>query len=87
MPDNSFLKDLSDRLVTLLPAAENLRDDVRSNIELTLKKAFSSLDLLTREEFDSQVKSLERAKLRIEELENLIAELEKQIDKLNTTNS
>ena len=47
MPDNSFLKDLSDRLVTLLPAAENLRDDVRSKIELTLKKAFSSLDLLT----------------------------------------
>ena len=87
MPDNSFLKDLSDRLVTLLPAAENLRDDVRSKIELTLKKAFTSLDLLTREEFDSQVKSLERAKLRIEELETLIAELEKQIDKLNTTNS
>ena len=87
MPDNSFLKDLSDRLVTLLPAAENLRDDVRSKIELTLKKAFSSLDLLTREEFDSQVKSLERAKQRIEELENLIAELEKQIDKLNTTNN
>ena len=84
MLDNSFLKDLSDRLVTLLPAAENLRDDVRNKIEQTLKKAFASLDLLTREEFDAQVQSLERSKQRIEELENLVTELEKQLDALNS---
>ena len=84
MLDNSFLKDLSDRLVTLLPAAESLRDDVRNKIEQTLKKAFSSLDLLTREEFDAQVQSLERSKQRIEELENLVTELEKQLDALNS---
>lgn len=84
MLDNSFLKDLSDRLVTLLPAAESLRDDVRNKIEQTLKKAFASLDLLTREEFDAQVQSLERSKQRIEELENLVAELEKQLDALNS---
>ena len=86
MLDNSFLKDLSDRLVSLLPAAENLRNDVHAKIEQTLKKAFASLDLLTREEFDAQVQSLKRAKHRIEELENLIAELEKQIDELNSEN-
>ena len=84
MLDNSFLKDLSDRLVTLLPAAESLRDDVRNQIEQTLKKAFANLDLLTREEFDAQVQSLERSKQRIEELENLVAELEKQLDALNS---
>ena len=84
MLDNSFLKDLSDRLVTLLPAAESLRDDVRNKIEQTLKKAFSSLDLLTREEFDAQVQSLERSKQRIEELENLVTELEKHLDTMNS---
>jgi len=84
MLDNSFLKDLSDRLVTLLPAAESLRDDVRNQIEQTLKKAFANLDLLTREEFDAQVQSLERSKQRIEELENLVTELEKQLDALNS---
>ena len=84
MLDNSFLKDLSDRLVTLLPAAESLRDDVRNKIEQTLKKAFASLDLLTREEFDAQVQSLERSKQRIEELENLVAELEKHLDTMNS---
>ena len=84
MLDNSFLKDLSDRLVALLPAAESLRDDVRNQIEQTLKKAFASLDLLTREEFDAQVQSLERSKQRIEELENLVTELEKQLDALNS---
>ena len=84
MLDNSFLKDLSDRLVTLLPAAESLRDDVRNQIEQTLKKAFASLDLLTREEFDAQVQSLERSKQRIEELENLVTELEKQLDALRS---
>jgi len=84
MLDNSFLKDLSDRLVALLPAAESLRDDVRNQIEQTLKKAFASLDLLTREEFDAQVQSLERSKQRIEELENLVAELEKHLDTMNS---
>ena len=84
MLDNSFLKDLSDRLVTLLPAVESLRDDVRNQIEQTLKKAFANLDLLTREEFDAQVQSLERSKQRIEELENLVTELEKQLDALNS---
>ena len=84
MLDNSFLKDLSDRLVALLPAAESLRDDVRNQMEQTLKKAFASLDLLTREEFDAQVQSLERSKQRIEELENLVTELEKQLDALNS---
>ena len=84
MLDNSFLKDLSDRLVALLPAAESLRDDVRNQIEQTLKKTFASLDLLTREEFDAQVQSLERSKQRIEELENLVTELEKQLDALNS---
>ncbi|MGE4629032.1 MAG: accessory factor UbiK family protein [Pseudohongiellaceae bacterium] len=84
MLDNSFLKDLSDRLVTLLPAAESLRDDVGNKIEQTLKKAFASLDLLTREEFDAQVQSLDRSKQRIEELENLVTELEKQLDALNS---
>ena len=84
MLDNSFLKDLSDRLVTLLPAAESLRDDVRNQIEQTLKKTFASLDLLTREEFDAQVQSLERSKQRIEELENLVTELEEKLDALNS---
>jgi len=84
MLDNSFLKDLSDRLVALLPAAESLRDDVRNQIEQTLKKTFASLDLLTREEFDAQVQSLERSKQRIEELENLVTELEKKLDALNS---
>ena len=84
MLDNSFLKDLSDRLVALLPAAESLRDDVRNQIEQTLKKALASLDLLTREEFDAQVQSLERSKQRIEELENLVTELEEKLDALNS---
>ena len=84
MLDNSFLKDLSDRLVALLPAAESLRDDIRNQIEQTLKKAFASLDLLTREEFDAQVQSLERSKQRIEELENLVTELEKHLDTMNS---
>ena len=84
MLDNSYLKDLSDRLVTLLPAVESLRDDVRNQIEQTLKKTFASLDLLTREEFDAQVQSLERSKQRIEELENLVTELEEKLDALNS---
>ena len=42
------------------------------------------MDLLTREEFDAQVQSLERSKQRIEELENLVTELEEKLDALNS---
>ncbi|NKB34740.1 MAG: accessory factor UbiK family protein [Pseudomonadales bacterium] len=81
MIDNSLLNDLSKRLSALIPAASGLRDELRTKIEQTVKATFQEFDLLTREEFESQAQALQRAETRIAELESLINELEKRLDK------
>ncbi len=80
MVDNSLLNELNRRLSALIPAANGLRDDLRTKIEQTVKAAFQEFDLLSREEFDSQTQALRRAEARITELETVIDELEKRIE-------
>ena len=72
----SFLDDLQARLSALLeqtPAA-----DLQKNLKAMLAQQFARLDLVTREEFDTQAKVLARARAQLEELERRIAELETQ---------
>jgi BMFP domain-containing protein YqiC len=80
MLDNEILKDLSNRISKLMPMAAGVREDVEKNIQDILQLAFSRLNLVTREEFDAQLKVLERAEQTIAELENKVAELEKNQD-------
>ena len=80
MFDKSFLEDLSKRLSSLLPMAEEVREDLRTKIEQQLKKSFASLDLLSREEFDAQSNALKRAEARIQELETTLVELSARLD-------
>jgi ubiquinone biosynthesis accessory factor UbiK len=84
MLDNSILKDLSDRLAALMPLAGEIRSEVRTKIEQTLKKGFAELDLLTREEFEQQAQSLQRAQARVDELEGLLKELEARLEQVES---
>ena len=68
----SLLAELQTRLAELLrngPAA-----DVERNMKALLSQAFQRADLVTREEFDSQLERLSRLQERIEQLEKLLAE-------------
>lgn len=76
MLDNEILKDLSTRISRLMPMAAGVREDVEKNIQGILQQAFSRLNLVTREEFDAQLKVLERAQQTIARLEDEIAALE-----------
>jgi BMFP domain-containing protein YqiC len=74
---NDFLKDVSERLTNALP--ENIKTakkDLEKNTQAILKSAFSKLDLVTREEFDTQTKVLARTRKKIEILEEKIKALE-----------
>lgn len=82
MFNNSFLEDLSRRLSMLLPLAEEVREEMRTKIEQLLKSSFASLDLLSREEFDAQRQSLERAEKRIRELEETLESLGEKMSEL-----
>ena len=54
-----------------LPPAE-----LESRLKALLQSAFSKLDLVSREEFDSQMVVLARTRARLEALEARVAELE-----------
>lgn len=76
METTTFLDELQDRVSALIrqtPAA-----DMQKNLKALLQQQFARLDLVTREEFDTQSKVLARARARLEELEQRIAELERR---------
>lgn len=72
----SFLDDLQSRvseLVRQTPAA-----DLQKNLKALLTQQFARLELVTREEFDTQAKVLARTRSKLDELELRIAELERR---------
>jgi BMFP domain-containing protein YqiC len=76
METTTFLDELQDRVSALIrqtPAA-----DLQKNLKALLQQQFTRLDLVTREEFDTQSKVLARARARLEELEQRIVELERR---------
>ena len=84
MLDKSFFNDLSQKLSALLPLAEGLREQMRTNIEQQLKRSFASLDLLSREEFEQQSRALQRAEQRVAELEATLARLDARMTQLES---
>lgn len=53
-----------------------MQQDVEKNIHTLLQSAFARLDLVTREEFDTQTRVLARTREKLEQLEKTVAELE-----------
>jgi BMFP domain-containing protein YqiC len=74
-----FLKKLAEELAGSLPShLQTVKKDLEKNCQLVLNKAFSKLELVTREEFDVQAKVLARTRKKLEELEEILTALEKK---------
>ena len=69
-----FLDDLQQRLSALVEATPAA--DLQKNLKALLTQQFARLELVTREEFDTQVKVLARTRARLEDLESRLAALE-----------
>jgi len=69
-----FLDDLQQRLAALIEATPAA--DLQKNLKALLTQQFARLELVTREEFDTQTKVLARTRARLEELESRIAAIE-----------
>jgi BMFP domain-containing protein YqiC len=71
------LDEIARRLVeSIPPGLRSLQADLESNFRAVLRASLSKLDLVAREEFDAQVRVLERTRARLEELEKRVHELE-----------
>jgi BMFP domain-containing protein YqiC len=82
MYKKDFLNDLSSRLTSALPSGlSSMKKDMEKNFHAILQKAFAKLELVTREEFDSQSKVLVRTRKKLEALEKEVKALEELIKK------
>ncbi len=77
--DTKLFDELSKRLSKVLPeSVRHLEKDLQDKFHEVLQATFAKFDLVTREEFDTQVKVLERTRKKLEALEKQWAELEKK---------
>lgn len=80
LPPKAFLDSLAQQASSLLsqdkPAAV---EDLEQQLRALLQSAFTRLDLVSREEFESQALVLQRTRQRLEQLEQQVARLEEQL--------
>jgi BMFP domain-containing protein YqiC len=71
------IDEIARRLIDSVPPAfRSIQQDLESNFRSVLRASLSKLDLVTREEFDTQLKVLERTRSKLEALEKKVEEME-----------
>jgi BMFP domain-containing protein YqiC len=80
MFDPKSIDDIANRLASALPPSLNsLKEEVEKNFHAILQGALGKLDLVTREEFEVQKLVLAKTRSKLEDLENRIGDIERQI--------
>ena len=79
MKTNSIIRKIGDRLLNLIPLTKELRNQLKSKIDTTLKSAFDEFGLLTQADLEQQIRALNKAQERIAELEQDLERLESKI--------
>lgn len=73
------LEDLAKNLFSALPVSlQNLESDIQQQFKDILSATFTRMDLVTREEFDVQIKVLARTREKIEALQMQVDALLKE---------
>jgi hypothetical protein len=79
MLDTKFIDELARQISDSIPAGvKGVQQDLQKNIHTLLQGSLAKLDLVTREEFDTQTQVLLRTREKLEQLEKTIAELEEK---------
>ncbi len=77
MIDLSKIDELANRLTQALPpAARTMSDEAQAQFRAVLRKGLTSMDVVTREDFEQQKAALARAEEKLKALESRLAELE-----------
>jgi len=80
MFDTKTIDDFVSRLTESIPSGlQNVKEDLDKNFHAILQTTLAKLDLVSREEFDVQKAVLAKTRMKLEDLEKRVAELEKQV--------
>ncbi len=63
-------------LESVPPGVRAMQQDLENNFRAVLRASLTKLDLVSRDEFDAQMRVLERTRARLEELERRVGEME-----------
>jgi BMFP domain-containing protein YqiC len=75
--NGSRIDEIARRLLEKVPpGVRAVQQDLESNFRAVLRASLSKLDLVSRDEFDAQMRVLERTRARLEELERRVAGME-----------
>ena len=69
--------DLKEAILSLLPPA--LAADLKDSIDALIQGQFEQMNLVSRQDFEVQKKVLLKTRAKLEALEEVVAELEKQL--------
>ena len=74
--------DIIERIMQTARAAvpDALSNDVKDTVRAAIQEVISDLDVVTREELDAQKAVLAKTRAKVDEMESIIADLEKQLD-------
>jgi len=77
MIDPKPINDFVQKILDELPAGiKELPIEIQSHLRAALLDAFAKMELVTREEFDTQAAVLRKTRMKLEMLEKQISELE-----------
>ena len=80
MIDTQSINNFAEKLSQVLPdGIKTLKGDLDNNIKSVLETGLQQMNLVSIEEFDVQTALLERTQLKLQLLEEQLAELEKRI--------
>ena len=70
------IDEITNKLISILPAgAQRVEKEIHKQFNEILNAAFTRLNLITREEFDVQVKVLARTREKVEQLQGQVEQL------------
>ncbi len=74
--------DIIQKIMLTAKAAvpDSLSNDVRENVKAAIQEVITDLDVVSREELETQKSVLEKTRAKVDEMEAVIAELEKKLD-------
>ena len=79
MLNTKFIDDLARQISDSIPSGvKGLQQDLEKNIHTLLQGAFTKLDLVTREEFDTQSQVLLRTREKLDQLEKIVSGMEEK---------
>jgi hypothetical protein len=78
MIDDNLIRSLGNQLGRFISDSA-AREDMQKSLNTIVQNVFARLDLVTREQFDAQLETLERTRAQLERLEAEIAALQERL--------